>query len=168
MRFPRHSWLTMQRERGRHRASGLVLVELLLLLLVLVLAVILTFTVLGRIRQRARLEQLGTDLRVFAAVLEKVHAESGHWPATAEAAGARLREVGWSDSPAVGGEYGWVPPEGAGRPGRITLTAYTPHFPLNLSQDDLLELDRRIDDGDPATGRLRTGFNGWPVYLVGD
>jgi type II secretory pathway pseudopilin PulG len=23
-------------------------------------------------------------------------------------------------------------------------------------------------DGDLATGRLRTGFNGWPVYLVGD
>jgi len=167
MSFPRQSWLTMQRGRRPH-PPGLVLVELLLLLLVLVLAVILVLTVLGRIRRDARLERFGKELQTFAVVLEKARADTGQWPATAEAAGPRLREAGWSDGPAVGGEYGWVPPDAAGRPGQITLTAFSPHFPLDLTRRDLLALDRRIDDGDLATGRLRTGFNGWPIYLVGE
>jgi type II secretory pathway pseudopilin PulG len=166
MRFPRHSWLTMQ--RGRLRPQGLVLVELMLFLLVLVLAVLLALTALGRIRRQARLERWGADLQSFAVALEKIRAETGRWPETAAAAGPRLREAGWEKAPAFGGEHGWVPPNGAGSPGRITLTAYSPHFPLTLTRSDLLALDRRIDDGDLATGRFRTGFNGWPVYLVGD
>lgn len=168
MRFPRHSWLTMQRGRVRRRPRGLVLAELMLFLLVLVLAVMLALTALGRVRRQARLEHFGTDLQSFAAVLEKIRAESGRWPETAAAAGPRLHEAGWGEAPAFGGEYGWAPPNGAGSPGRITLTAFSPHFPLALTRSDLLALDRRIDDGDLTTGRFRTGFNGWPVYLVGD
>jgi type II secretory pathway pseudopilin PulG len=166
MSSPRHSWLTLQ--RGRPGASGLVLVELMFFLVVLVLAVILAVTVLGRIRQSIRVGQFGSDLQAFAAAFEKVQAESGQWPATVAAAGSRLQEAGWGDGSAFGGELGWVPPTAAGRPGMITLTAFSPHFPLTLSRSDLLALDRQIDDGDLATGRLRTGFNGWPVYLVGE
>ena len=61
-----------------------------------------------------------------------------------------------------------MPPQAVGSPGRITLTAFSPHFPLTLTRSDLLALDRQIDDGDLTTGRFRTGFNGWPVYLVRD
>lgn len=167
MRFPRHSWLTLQQGRDRHHPQGLVQVELLLFLLVLVLAVTLALTVLGRVRRQTRLERWGADLRSFAAVFEAGRAENGRWPETAAAAGPRLREAGWDAPPVFGGEHGWQPPPAAGSPGRITLTAFSPHFPLDLTRSDLLALDRRIDDGDLATGRFRTGFNGWPVYLVG-
>jgi len=164
MSFPRQSLLVVQRRRSR----GLVLVELLLGLLVLLLAGVLLVQALGRIQQRTKVEQVGADLQAFAAVIAQVHAKSGRWPATAAEAGPRLLDSGWADGSALGGEYGWVPPSTAGRPGMITLTAFAPGFPLELTRADLLALDRRIDDGDLATGRFRTGFNGWPVYLVGD
>lgn len=158
----------MRRGRGRRREHGLVLVELLLFLLVLVLAGTLLTVGLGRIRRQARLEQFGVNLQAFAAAIEQARAESGGWPATAAAAGPRLQSAGWGTAPGLGGEYGWIPPGPGAQPGRITLTAFAPGFPLELTRDDLLAVDRRIDDGDLASGRFRTGFNGWPVYLVGD
>ncbi len=156
-----------RRDPGNGR-RGLVLVELLLILLVLVLAMVLLFMGLDRIRHQARREQLGADLPAFAKIFEQARAENGRWPATAAEAGSHLRDGRWADGSTLGGEYGWVPPGAAGRPGMITLTAFSPHFPLELTRADLLAIDRRVDDGNLATGRFRTGFNGWPVYLVGD
>ena len=160
---PRQSLLTME----RHRVRGLVLLELLLSLLVLGLVVALVFTGLGRMRHGVRLGQFGAELQAYAAVFEQARADRGRWPETVEEAGPRLLDGRWRDGSAFGGDYGWVPPA-AGRPGMITLTAFAPGFPLALARADLLEVDRRIDDGNLATGRFRTGFNGWPVYLVAD
>ena len=58
----------------------------------------------------------------------------------------------------------WRDP-GGGR-GVVTLTAFVPQFPLTLTRADLQRIDRLIDDANLATGRFRTGFNGWPVYLL--
>lgn len=150
--------------RGRR---GLVLVELALFLAVIVLGVGLASLLIGRSRHHARLERLGADLQAFAIAFVTARTEGGKWPQTAEDAGARLMDAGWDDGPPVGGEYGWVPPAG-GRPGLITVTAFAPNFPLDLTPSDLLVIDRAIDDGDLATGRFHAGFNGWPVYEVPD
>jgi len=53
------------------------------------------------------------------------------------------------------------------RPGMIAVTAFSPGPPLTLSEDDLRYIDRKLDDGNLATGRFRTGFNRWPIYLIG-
>jgi type II secretory pathway pseudopilin PulG len=162
MGFPRHGWLKMGRG-GR----GLVLVEILLFLLVLGLAIALAVLVIGRVRHTARLAQFGAQLQACAAAFESVRDERGRWPATAGEAGPRLAAAGWNDGPAVGGEYGWVPPS-AGRPGMVTVRAFVPAPAIKLTAADLVAVDRAIDDGQPATGRFRTGFNGWPVYQVAD
>lgn len=164
MTAPRHNRLAKER---RTPGRGLVAAEVLLFLLVLGLAGALLFVGVGRLRHQVRLEQFGAELQAFAAIMAQARAERGRWPATAEEAGPRLVDGGWLDGSDFGGEYGWVPPA-AGRPGMITLTAFAPGFPLELTRADLLTLDRKIDDGDLATGRFRTGFNGWPVWLVAD
>jgi len=71
----------------------------------------------------------------------------------------------------VGGTYRWIntatsKPSPAGLAGRISLQAFSPADPLQLSGADLLELDRAIDDGNLATGNFRSGFNSWPIMLV--
>ena len=73
-----------------------------------------------------------------------------------------LGETNWAGGSPFGGNYGWD------SRGLVVLTAFSPSFPLTLTRADLLEIDRRIDDGDLATGRFRTGFNGWPVYQIED
>jgi hypothetical protein len=88
-----------------------------------------------------------------------------------------LAKFDWEAPSALGGHFRWsplpppvnlaatkAPPPLPG--GTVTLTAFPPSPPLRLSFADLLEIDRRIDDGDLATGKLRIGFNGWPVLTV--
>jgi type II secretory pathway pseudopilin PulG len=155
----------MKRVRVGHDTRAFTMLEAMLALLVIVLAGALLVGVLARVRHAARCEQLGTELRALAADFEKYHSTYGRWPET-PAKAAELIDDSWPDGSPFGGHYGWVPPEADGRPGRIELTAYIPDFPLTLSRADLLEIDRQIDNGDLTTGRLRTAFNGWPVYLV--
>jgi type II secretory pathway pseudopilin PulG len=132
---------------------------------VLALAGMLLATGLGRFRQQARCSRFISDIRGFAAAFENVRRQSGQWPATPEGAGPSLARS-WRDGSPFGGEYGWVPPARSDGAGSITLTAFSPGFPLLLSIADLRRIDARMDDGNLATGRFRTGFNGWPVYLV--
>jgi type II secretory pathway pseudopilin PulG len=146
---------------------GLVLVEVMLFLLVLALAGLLAILVIGRIRHNARLGQFGAQLQACAAAFEAARAQGGRWPATTEEAGPALVEAGWDDGPAVGGEFGWIPPT-AGRPGMVTVRAFVPAPAIELTPAGLLAVDQAIDDGNPATGRFRAGFNGWPVYHVAD
>ncbi len=159
----------MERGRGRPRSRGFTLVEVMLVLLILGLAGALLFTGLGRVRRGQRAGRFIADLQVFSAAFQAYHEQHHAWPPSTngEVTVPRgmeniLGETNWAGGSPFGGNYGWD-----GR-GLVVLTAFSPSFPLELTRADLLEFDRRIDDGDLSTGRFRTGFNGWPVYQVGD
>jgi type II secretory pathway pseudopilin PulG len=105
-----------------------------------------------------------------------------------------LASTAWLTGPPFGGAYAWTPPgrtitdkdpgkdlsqkeavpkadekEPAKTPppaGAIVVTAFSPGPPLALTDDDLRYIDAKLDDGNLATGRFRTGFNRWPVYSV--
>ena len=155
------------RQDMKPKVWGFALVDLLLVMVIVVLAAMLGWTLLGRVRQHARIAQCGAELQAIATVFEQARAETGRWPATDERV-AKLAGTAWPGPSPFGGHYGWMPPKGPEHPGAVSLTAFVPDLALELSHADLLELDRAIDDGDLATGRLRAGFNGWPVYLVED
>jgi len=154
---------------GRARKGGFTLVELMLSLLVVVLAVALLFTWLGRERRHRGGARFIADLQEFATAFQDYQHAHRAWPppTTAERPVPRgmeeaLVETNWAEPSPFGGRYDWD-----GR-GAVMLTAFSPAFPLELTRAELLAIDREFDDGNLATGRLRTGFNGWPVYLVED
>lgn len=161
------SWRAASPAAATRRRRGFTTEEMLLALLVLALAGALVFTIAGRVRQRLRCDRFIGELRAHATALEGHHRRHGTWPATAAEVADLRSAPAWARGSPFGGEYGWAAPA-SGRPGRITLTAFAPHLPLTLSPADLHYIDARLDDGDLAGGRFRTGFNGWPVYLVGD
>ncbi len=162
MNFPRVSPLR------RHRAGrrGSILLELLLFLLVVVLGGTLLFSVVHRVRHEAKCRAWEKQLQEFTTVFIEYRARHGDWPATASEVGSRLIDLGWNSGSPFGGEYGWKPSGVPGQAGSISLTAFHPQYPLTLTAADLLEVDRRLDDGEPTTGRLHAGFNGWPVFQV--
>lgn len=169
MRSTRHSLSNRGGRPGRSRASGFTLAELMLALLVMVLAAGLLFTWLGRERQLRGGARFIADLQVFAGDFQDYQRLHRAWPppTTGEITVPRgmedaLEETNWANPSPFGGRYDWD-----GR-GAVMLTAFAPAFPLELTRAELLALDREFDDGNLATGRLRTGFNGWPLYLVED
>ena len=137
----------------------------MLILLVSGLALLLLSLALGRLRHHARLERFGSELQMLAAAFESARTERGRWPETPEEAGPGVMSSGWLEGPPIGGEFAWRAPT-PGRAGMIAVTGFAPAPPIDLTPDDLRAIDRAIDDGDLQTGRFRTGFNGWPVYLV--
>lgn len=161
------SWRSASPAAAARRQRGFSTAEALLALLVLALAGALVLAVAGRFRQRLRCDRFIAELRAHATALEGHHRRHGAWPATAAEVADLRTNPAWARGSPFGGAYGWSAPA-SGRPGRITLTAFAPHPPLALSPADLRYIDARLDDGDPAGGRFRAGFNGWPVYLVGD
>ncbi len=183
-----NGWQESKGVAARHpmrEVRGLVLVEIALALLVVVLAASLVFILAGRIQQRRKCDRCARDLRAFATVFDDYYQRHKTWPPSSDADSAlppeieaALKDTNWTKGSPFGGNYGWMAPEpdrtaadaapspDRTGPGAITLTAFSPSFPLTLSQSDLLYIDHQIDDGDLATGRFRTGFNGWPVYLV--
>lgn len=169
MRSTRHSLQILGRGRGRPPSAGFTLAELLLVVLVVVLAAGLLFTWLGRERHQRNGARFLADLQEFSAAFQDYQRLRRAWPppTTGEVAVPRgmeeaLVETNWADPSPFGGRYDWD-----GR-GAVIVTAFAPAFPLELTRAELLAIDRQYDDGNLATGRLRTGFNGWPVYLVGD
>ncbi len=145
---------------------GFPLLEVLLGLAAAGLVVLLFFSVLHRVGRQAKLREWETQLRGFAAVFADYQSRHGQWPKTAGELGTRLTDLGWSRGSPFGGEYAWNPPRAADQPGLIVLTAFHPLPPLSLSPGELGKFDRQIDDGNSSAGNFRTGFNGWPVYVV--
>lgn len=162
------------------------MLKLGLALLAVVLAAYIGVTEVRKYRRSAQRDQFVGEVRALAAAFEQFHGQKGTWPAATHAEAripkgmeSALASTRWLEGPPFGGTYDWIPPapaptetkaEGAEKKpdpgGRIAITAFSPNPPLPLSQADLLALDRKLDDGNLATGRFRTGFNGWPVYLV--
>ena len=153
-------------------------------MLILVLGVVLALMVIQKIQHRARCDELIADLRAISTAFQSYHQQQATWPAASNEGVAPphgleslLKETNWLKGTPFGGSYGWVPPDPSPEPsheadrgwagsGTITLTAFSPSFPLTLSRADLVYIDAQIDDGNLATGRFRTGFNGWPIFLV--
>ena len=161
------SWRAASPATATRCRRGFSTAELLLALLVFALGGALALTLAGRIRQRLQCDRFIAELRAHATALEGHQRRHGAWPATAAEVADLRSAPAWTQGSPFGGEYGWTAPA-PGRPGRITLTAFAPNLPLTLSPADLRYIDARLDDGNLAGGRFRTGFNGWPVYLVGD
>ena len=170
---------------GRLRGlRGFSLLELSLALLSLGLVAYIATAEIRKFRQRAQRDHFIADVRCIAEAFEAYQAQKGEWPPATNpevrvprGMEAALAGTAWLAGPPFGGSYDWMPPsrsnpgtDEAGKkttpPGMIAVTAFSPGPPLALAPADLLYLDRKLDDGDLATGRFRAGFNGWPVYLV--
>lgn len=169
----------------RRRQAGFTFLEAGLGMLILVLGAVLSGMVIRKIKHRTQCDALIGELRVLSTAFANYHQKHASWPpASSEIASpakleSYLKDTNWLKGTPVGGNYRWVAPDPnrdrgmepepirAGS-GAIAVTAFSPSFPLTLSRADLAYIDAQIDDGNLATGRFRTGFNGWPIFLVKD
>ena len=148
------------------RCRGSLALEMMLVLVTIALGAWLVVEVVARVQQRRRTALFAAELRELAAMIQR---QPPRVTVDAAALAAALGETSWSKGSAIGGSYEWLPARGGARGlGAIAVTAFAPSFPLKASRADLLRIDEEVDDGDLATGRFRTGFNGWPVYRVDD
>ena len=153
--------------------------DLLLVTIVGLLAVAAGLVTLQTQRHEAARDRVTKNFVAGEAAFRAYIEQNGSAPATTDTGEVPSGMAGffgaleWSSPSPVGGAFRWVAAaDGKGGPtavvrgGLITLTAFPPSTPLTLSAEDLLFIDRQIDDGNLTTGNFRTGFNGWPVLSV--
>lgn len=105
----------------------------------------------ARVKTKARINRLASDLRTYAQVFETYSLQNGGWPPDAEAgqvpAGLEGQlKGGWTGVTPLGGQFDW---DNWPNMKKITI------FDAAASEPELRELDRLIDDGNPLTGTFR-------------
>jgi hypothetical protein len=79
-----------------------------------------------------------------------------------------LRATNWSRPTPIGGHYTWAPNslhQGERYRAAIVISTVTGQ-PVTEDRHQLLDLDRKIDDGNLETGNLRLGFRNYPVFVL--
>lgn len=162
--------------------------DLLLIAVVALLGLAAAGSAVKRYRHTQALRHFVQDLTYADAAFQSYLREHGKAPPDSDVGvvppgmAPYLSKLDWTAPTAVGGAYRWVniplaaapagdpsaTGNGSANPpvGTIAITVFGASPPLMLSPADLMEIDRLLDDGNLATGKFRTGFNGWPVLTV--
>lgn len=127
-----------------------------------------------RANQSARASTVANDLRVFATAFTTQAHQAGAYPPEVAVGvvpplmvGA-LGDSAWLRRTPIGGLYNWD--YNCNHAGVVYRAAIAiSRSGTNLVTTDnalLLAVDRRIDDGNLATGNFRLGVNNDPVYII--
>ena len=139
---------------------------------------ILSSMALPASRKAGNLTRINTyvnDLRVFSGGFNQYAQMHGKWPDTQTAAQdfpdgmeGHLSKTSWTRVSPLGGSYTWdhdVLQNGRIVTAAISLVA-SAERPVSATTEQLMEIDRKIDDGDLATGVFQLGFGNMPIYII--
>lgn len=155
--------------------AGFTLVELSVVVFLISLLAALGVPALKKANLEARSVTVVNDLRVFSAAFQTYAHDRGDWPPGNGTPGAfpagmegYLGPTAWQRVTPIGGHYTWDPnstQQGERYRAVIVLASANGHaVTSDLAQ--LVDLDRRADDGDLATGNFRLGFRNYPVFVL--
>lgn len=123
----------------------------------------------------ARSEAVINDLRVFASAFQTYVHEKSDWPAPGDGSGlipagmqAYLRDSNWTAFTRIGGQYTWdrnTLHQGYRYAAAISIRS-VPGSPVSDNLNQLLDIDRRIDDGNLETGNFILGYRNYPVFVI--
>lgn len=156
------------------RNAGFSLVEVMVVVMIISMLAALGVPAIIRVKTKAKVSVIVSDLRVFASAFDAHAQESGGWPAEVDAGvfpaglAGRLNDVSWQRKTPIGGKYNWENDQlhGGIRPRAAIAISDTDDAPLIEDGDLWLEIDRALDDGNLSTGNFRIGANSEPVYII--
>ena len=128
-----------------------------------------------RIQRKARTAAVANDLRTFATVFQTHAHEAGTWPPESAASEVpvgitpeELKYDDWTRATPIGGGWDWENNQihvGVTYRAAITITP-TPDASLTIDSEQMLDIDRTIDDGDLDAGNFRRGNSNYPLFVI--
>lgn len=151
----------------------------LLKLAIVVAVVSAVFSVAAPIVQQQliarRAREVGQQLLAFKHLFQEHALRTGGWPAATNAPAeipsgmdALLKNTPWTHSTPIGGRYTWdlnTLHRGHYYTAAISIRPVDAD-PVSLSREQLLAIDRQIDDGNLQTGRFLLGFHHFPLFVL--
>lgn len=169
-----HALRASVRTRPSAATGGFTLVEILVVVVIISLLAMLAIPSLQLVQRRARSSAVINDFRVFATAFETYAHEHGSFPAEVDAAvvpagmETSLKVDAWQRVTPIGGHYNWEADQmhfGVRYKAAIAITG-TADAPLTLDVNQLLDIDKAIDDGDLYNGNFRLGAGLCPLFVI--
>ncbi len=154
---------------GISRSRAFTLVEIMVAVVIIALLAALAIPAFQRTQRASRNARAINDFRVFVQAFEIYNTQNGDWP---EGAGPgvvptlptsiadTLRTASWQGVTSLGGQWQWDNALASSGDAGICIVGFT-------SQDQQLqELDAKLDDGNLATGRFQKTSATRVIYVL--
>jgi prepilin-type N-terminal cleavage/methylation domain-containing protein len=154
---------------------GFSLVELSVVVTIISIVTAFAVPTAKHLTFQARSSAVENDLRVFAAAFQTYANEHGDWPPGDGTPGkfpdgmaGYLGATGWTRTTPIGGNYAWDPNSTQlGTHYRaVIVIASTPGNPVTSDRVQLLQIDKKFDDGNLDEGNFFLGYGNYPVYVL--
>ncbi len=163
------------RRQKTPRIRAFSLVELAVVVAIIGLASALAVPTGRNLIIAARSEAVINDLRIFAAAFQTHVHEKADWPPIGDGSGLippgmgpYLRASNWTLPTRIGGRYTWdrnTLHQGYRYTAAISIRSVE-GSPVSDNLNQLLDIDRRIDDGNLETGNFILGYRNYPVFVI--
>ena len=123
----------------------------------------------------ARSSAVMNDLRVYSGAFQAYAQEHGDWPPGGGAPGVfppgmdgYLSQTNWSRTTPIGGNYQFATqsPQQGGRYAAVIIIASNGTNLVSSDANQLTDIDRKLDDGNLATGNFFLGYRNYPVFVL--
>jgi len=147
---------------------GFTLVEILVVVVIISLLAMVAIPGVQIVQRRAKSSAVVNDFRVFATAFETYAHERGSFPPEADVgeipSGMEiyLKSDAWKRVTPMGGRYNWEKDQLHGGPVKAAIAITGAPYDAN----QLLDIDKAIDDGNPLTGNFRLGVEMCPLFVI--
>ncbi len=147
------------------KRSGFTLMEIMIVVLIIGILASLAIAAFARARQNTQNTCLINDLRVACDAFELYVMENKNYPPDGlpsvipPGMADPLSHVAWTAPTPVGGQWDWDYLQFGYKAG-VSI-----YFGAAMNDSRMIEIDRKIDDGDLTTGRFRRRSQGY-IYII--
>lgn len=151
----------------KNHKSGFTLVEIMIVVVIIGLLAGIAMPAFKRVQMSSQNAKVVNDMRVYSGMMDTYSLENGAYPEDSNSGelpvdfAPYIKISQWNEGPAIGGDWD-IEKDSFGIVSAVGVHQYT------VSDEQILALDKKYDDGSLATGNYRKLAGDRYYYIVAE